>query len=191
MGCRDDLTTGSQAGGGWEFARDGWAATVRAQKVAALVERHQSWLIHLAAAYLGSLHSAQDCVQDVFVMALTKLDPTLPEASIRSWLATCTVNRARSMLRAARLRRLVSVDRLYARECAQADVYPSLDETGVLAKVMELPVRNREVLVLRYYHDLDIATIAQVLSMSENTVKTRLRRAKERLRRSLDETAGG
>lgn len=165
----------------------------RALSLADLVERNQSWLIHLAASYLGSLHSAEDCVQDVFLTAVTKLDPTLPEPVIRNWLATCTVNRARSMLRAARIRRLALLDWSSGQgeSSGRPDDYPSLDETGVLAKVMALPVKYREVIVLRYYHDLDIQAIASILRVSENTVKTRLRRAKERLRRSLVELIDG
>jgi RNA polymerase sigma-70 factor (ECF subfamily) len=160
--------------------------------LAELVERNQSWLLHLAASYLGSLHSAQDCVQDVFLTAVTKLDPSLPEPAIRNWLATCTVNRARTMLRAARIRRLALLDwssRLGEFSGGRPDDYPSLDETGVLAKVMALPVKYREVIVLRYYHDLDTQAIARILRISENTVKTRLRRAKERLRRALFESS--
>jgi RNA polymerase sigma-70 factor (ECF subfamily) len=93
------------------------------------------------------------------------------------------------MLRAARVRRLALLDwsSRQVESSGRPDDYPSLDETGVLEKVMALPVKYREVIVLRYYHDLDTQAIARILRVSENTVKTRLRRAKDRLRRSLAE----
>lgn len=152
-----------------------------------LVERHQSWLIHLAASYLRDVQAAEDCVQDVFLNAITKLDPTLSDASMRNWLAACTANRAKSVLRSARIRRVVLTDKhdFIERGQGHLDDYAALDDSGTLTHVMNLPIKYREVVVLRYYHDLPIADMARILAVSENTVKTRLKRGKERLRQVL------
>ena len=61
----------------------------------------------------------------------------------------------------------------------------------VQAAIEELPPRDREVLVLRYLEQLNTAEIASVLGISESAVKTRHRRALERLRKRLDVEAGG
>ncbi|WAH36103.1 RNA polymerase sigma factor [Alicyclobacillus dauci] len=161
-------------------------------RVRGLVERHQNWLIHLASSYLGNIQSAEDCVQDVFLTALTKLDWRLSDTAVRNWLATCTVNRAKSILRSANVRRLTLMngDDLANFGPTTDDTYASLDESGVLGHVMALPIKYREVIVLRYYHDLSMTDIAHILRISENTVKTRLRRGKKRLRQTLTHAGG-
>ncbi|MCL6517816.1 RNA polymerase sigma factor [Alicyclobacillus sp.] len=169
----------------WTIDREAWFQQ--------LVETHQSRLIHLAASYLGSIQSAEDCVQEVFITAMTRLDPTRPSEAVHRWLTTCTINRARSILRYHRVRRFVLMDNdgLSQFSLGRPDDYAALDETGILKQVMRLPVKYREVVVLRYYHDLEIGEIAEVLGVSVNTVKTRLRRAKDRLRQILEGHDGG
>lgn len=54
--------------------------------------------------------------------------------------------------------------------------------------VLELPVKYREIIILYYYKELKIDEIAHLLSVSDNTVKTRLRRGREKLR---DQLKGG
>ena len=61
----------------------------------------------------------------------------------------------------------------------------------VQAAIEELPPRDREVLVLRYLEQLSTVEIASVLGIGEAAVKTRHRRALERLRKQLDVEAGG
>ena len=79
-------------------------------RIEGLAARYQNRLLHLAASCLRDIQSAEDCVQDVFVTALRKLNPELSEGATYKWLATCTANRAKSMLRSVRLRRLVFMD---------------------------------------------------------------------------------
>lgn len=156
----------------------------RCQAVEQLVREHQNWLIHLAASYLRDIPSSKDCVQDVFVTALTKIDTSLPAASQRSWLATCTIHRAKSLLRSARVRRLVPMNphHLAHYSPSRHDDYAALDESGVLARVMELPWKYREVIVLKHYHELSVPDIAHILDISPHTVKTRLTRGMAKLR---------
>ena len=56
--------------------------------------------------------------------------------------------------------------------------------------MLDLPVKYREVLILKYYHDMAVADISTVLRIPLNTVKTRLRRGKDSLREKI-ESAGG
>ncbi|MCL6627961.1 MAG: RNA polymerase sigma factor, partial [Alicyclobacillus shizuokensis] len=119
----------------WTVDREAWLQE--------LIEAHQSRLIHLAASYLGSIQSAEDCVQEVFITALARLDPAQPSAAVHRWLTTCTINRARSILRYHRVRRLVLMDSdgLSRFALGRPDDYAALDETGILRQVMRLPVK--------------------------------------------------
>jgi RNA polymerase sigma factor (sigma-70 family) len=69
--------------------------------------------------------------------------------------------------------------------------FTDVDVERVRALVKELPSRDREVLLLREFSELSYAEIAQVVGRSLDTVKQDLFRARERLRRSWNETYGG
>jgi len=64
-----------------------------------------------------------------------------------------------------------------------------LDERRIVtAALFELPIIYREVIILYYYQELKVREIAEVLVCTENTVKTRLRRARQILQGKLDKS---
>lgn len=65
-----------------------------------------------------------------------------------------------------------------------------LEKLELTKKVLQLPIKYREVMVLFYYEELTSAAIAELLNLSENTVKTRLRRSRNMLKERLDEEDG-
>lgn len=65
-----------------------------------------------------------------------------------------------------------------------------LEKLELTKKVLQLPIKYREVMVLFYYEELTNAAIAELLNLSENTVKTRLRRSRNMLKERLDEEDG-
>jgi RNA polymerase sigma-70 factor (sigma-E family) len=110
--------------------------------------------------------------------------PDNPEAYARKVL----VNRHRSLLRRALVEaRYRSHDR--PRE-GYGDEHRE-DAIVLWAATCRLPLRQRAVLVLRYYEDLSEAEVARVLGIPVGTVKTSARRGLARLRRSLDATSQG
>ncbi|MBD2862499.1 sigma-70 family RNA polymerase sigma factor [Paenibacillus oceani] len=153
-----------------------------------LISEYQSELLHLAMSYLNDYQLAQDCVQEIFVTAYHKVDPDKDQSALRKWLKVCTVNRCKSMLRSAFWRRIVlwEHDRMKSVLAATKDEYSKLDDTGVLDKVMRLPVKYREMIVLHYYQDMTLQDISAVLKISHEAVKSRLRRAKEQLKVMLE-----
>ncbi|WP_162162952.1 sigma-70 family RNA polymerase sigma factor [Gorillibacterium massiliense] len=153
-----------------------------------LIAKYQSELLHLAMSYLNDYQLAQDCVQEIFIKAYKKIDPDKDQAALRKWLKICTVNRCKSILRSAFWRRMVfwEHDRIKSVSAATRDEYPKLDDTGVLDKVMRLPIKYREVIVLHYYQDMTLQDISVVLKISHEAAKSRLRRAKEQLKVMLE-----
>lgn len=116
---------------------------------------------------------AEDAVQDAL---LTTWSRKAAPDSYTAWVTTVALNKARSATRRLRAeqRALDRVDRSTAPrdETAQTDVARALTR---------LSVRQRQVTVLRYWLDFDIASIARVLDISEGTVKTQLSRARAAL----------
>ena len=152
--------------------------------------RHEAFLRRLAASLVADPSRADDLVQETYVIALQQR-PDRP-AAIRAWLAT-VVRRLAGRTRRAERRRTAREERV-ARPLATHE--SSLDarmeaHAELLSHLRSLPKPEAEVLFLRYGEDLHLGEIATRLDLSPHTVKTRLRRGRERLRQDLDASYGG
>ena len=120
----------------------------------------------------------EDAVQETFLRLLRAKAPLESAEHLRAWLIVTARNVCRDELRRSR-RRELSLDE--ARDLPAAA--PEIDET--LAAVRRLPERYRLPIYLFYYEELTTARIAALLHRRESTVRSNLRRGRERLRRLL------
>ena len=147
----------------------------------ALYEAHVDALFPVAQRLTGNAADAADCVQDVFVQALTHMDTFSGKSTLATWLYRITVNQALQLLRqrkrtAAKLRVLpVSASVPPADDAVDTQ----LDVEGALAAVSD---EDRAIVILRYQQGLPYAEIAEVLDLPAGTVASRLNRARARLR---------
>ena len=121
-----------------------------------LVNTYETTLYRAALAILGDAHEAEDAVQDAFLRCLEKAPDFESPAHARAWLLRVTVNGCKSRLRARRRHPWV-----------------------------ELPARDRAVLHLYYYEGYQTAEIAALTGLREGSVRSRLTRARTRLRQVL------
>jgi RNA polymerase sigma factor (sigma-70 family) len=131
-------------------------------------------LVRLAAALTGDRGRAEDIVHDVFVRFAAR---PLPQDA-PSYLRQMVVNATRDH------HRRTKVERQFIHVAPRPDVIPEVDEMILL--VRRLPERQRQALALRYYADLSVEQIAQLLSCPSGTVKSLLHRGIEALRRELE-----
>jgi RNA polymerase sigma factor (sigma-70 family) len=152
---------------------------------------HLDWARRLARQLVRDEHLAEDLVQEAW-LAARKTPPREPAAA-RAWFATVLrrlavqqrrgeVGRRRREQRAARSEAGPSDLRLRERVAAQQ---------LLVAKVMELDQPYRRTVLLRYFQDQGVRTIAANEGVPVDTVKSRLRRAHAQLRRKLDACHGG
>src|SRR5262249_12237703 len=130
-------------------------------------------------------HRVEDLTQETFVRvlrALAKFDPSGP-ARLQTWILTIATRLALNELR--RPEPALLEHEPAARERADADAERRRLGAAIAAGVAALPDAQRAVLVLREYHDLDYAEIADVLELDVGTVKSRLSRARAQLRAHL------
>ncbi len=66
-------------------------------------------------------------------------------------------------------------------------VIQNAEDSRLASAVMNLPIKYREIIYLFYYEELSIKEIAKVIEVKENTIKTRLKKAKELLKEGLEE----
>lgn len=133
-------------------------------------------LVRLAHLITGSNAAAEDVVHDVFVSAYRKWDRI---EDPNGYLYRAVVNRSRSFLR----RRTTELKYEPAEKAAE-DLPPELDE--VWTALSRLPARRRTVLVLRYYADLPIDVIAEIMGVREATVRSLIHRGYVSMRKELN-----
>lgn len=140
------------------------------------VAGRQQALTRTAYLLTGNHHDAEDLVQRALMKAVPKWSKIRgnPEPYVRRILYNENVSRWRRHPRGERL-----VD--MAPEVAATDVDVST-RTAVRDALMRLTVKQRTVLVLRYYEDLTEVQVAAALGVSVGTVKSQTRHALERLR---------
>ncbi len=145
-----------------------------ADDVPELFRAHYLGLVRLALRLVDDQDSAEDVVQDVF--AALRHPPT---GNAEAYLRAAVVNRCRSALRRRRTARVFAARRTVARtaEAADATSLRRAEREGLLAAVRALPTRQREVVVLRYYEDLGVTEIADVLDTTPGAVSSALNRA--------------
>ncbi len=154
---------------------------------ALLVRRYQCAVRATALAVLDDHHAAEDIEQEAFVAAYRKLATLRAGSHFGPWLLTIT----RRLARTTRLRQRRQIVPLEG--VAEPPAEPSdgrLDEElqPLLAAVMRLPELERQAVMLRYLAGHSAQDVAEIMSRSAGSVTKRLYRARQRLRRWLEET---
>jgi RNA polymerase sigma-70 factor (ECF subfamily) len=142
--------------------------------------------LRTAYLFLGDRALAEDCVQDAFFSAWRARHSLRDPGAERAWLMAIVANTARSHLR----RKIpVPTDAIPA-DLSAGDPFAELTLSADLGRALhQLPSEQREVVVLRVYLDLSVEETARTLRVAEGTVKSRLSRALEALRRSWTPTS--
>lgn len=157
----------------------------------ALVRQYQDVAFRVAYLIVGSAPEAEDAAQEGFLRAYRALGQLRAEAPLRPWLLTIIANAARTRrARAARHPTLalgVAADHVSHAEDATPEQAAMLAEQRreLLAAIQALRPDDQEVITGRYFLDLSEAEMAGMLGCARGTVKSRLSRALQRLRRQL------
>jgi RNA polymerase sigma-70 factor (sigma-E family) len=159
--------------------QDGTAPTVTE-----LFREHHLELVRLALVMVQDLATAEDVVQDAFERLHRRWRSLREPESSLAYVRSSVLNGCRSVHRRA------AVARKHAPRLAEPAQAAGPDETDrgeMLAALRHLPRRQREVLVLRYYLDLDIDEVAGTLRISPGTVRSTTFRGLANLARVLQE----
>lgn len=154
-----------------------------------IVRRWQGPLINLAYRFCRDRGRAEEMAQEAFLRAYRALGQWRKDAVFSTWLFALATNLYRSELRRIPACAIPLDDVAEPRDPRAAD--GGLEERdrdrGVRRAVLALPAKYREALILFYFHDLDVPAAAESLGLPEGTVKARLFRGRELLRRKLPE----
>ena len=146
-----------------------------------LMEEYRTSLIRMAYLYLGEIHLSEDAVQETFLKAYAHMEKFRGESSEKTWLMRIAINTCIDMQRSKWMRMRKKTVPL---EIVSVVAEDSPDDT-VISTIMQLPPKDKQVLLLRYYQEMKISDISQALGLSVSSVTSRLKRAKDKLREQL------
>ncbi|MCM3628587.1 RNA polymerase sigma factor [Paenibacillus glycanilyticus] len=143
-------------------------------------------IYRLAYSYVKNKEDALDIVQDAIYKAMTSIESLKDKAAVKSWFYRIVVNTSLDFLRKHKRVHPMEQEKLESYAPNAVDSYTDIDLVKTLA---DLPSKYREVVVLRYFEDMKIEEVADVLHENVNTVKTRLYQALRLLRVKLKDTS--
>jgi RNA polymerase sigma-70 factor (ECF subfamily) len=138
-------------------------------------------LLGIAAAFSGSLDAGRDAVHDAFVSAVRGRSSYRREGTVEAWLWRSVVRSA--LKRRPREAPVTTIDI----DPAPAEADTLAEAADLRAAIAQLPERQRHVLFLRHYADLDYAAIADSLGISRGTVAATLHAARASLKALYEE----
>ena len=152
------------------------------EEIEELYRRDLDRFVRVATAILGDRDAARDAVQDGFAVAVRKRRSYSGRGALGGWVWQVVLNTVRNQ---ARRRPPVPVQLPYELPSSNG----SHEEGRLQAALLALPERQRLVVFLHYYADLDYRTIASALAIQEGTVGATLTTARAALRSSLMEVS--
>lgn len=168
---------------------------------AEFVNRYQRRFYRLAYGYLHDHDEALDAVQEAFIKIYRARNTWEPRANPYTWAYRIVANQCVDLLRRRKGLATKSLDdeessesRTLADASAVDPLKVQLDEENrkmLMEAVLKLPVRQREIIMLRHYEDLSLQEIADLQGCALGTVKSSLHRAIAALREILEEGAAG
>jgi RNA polymerase sigma-70 factor (ECF subfamily) len=149
-----------------------------------LVEAYQRPVYNLCYRMLGNAPEAEDAAQETFVRMYTKLHTYQPDRKLSSWVLSIASHYCIDRLRRRRGQWL-SLDEepmattLPSKNRGPEDLALRAESRDEVQRLVDmLPAAYRVPLILRYWHDLSYAEIAEVMGLTVQAVKSRLHRAR-------------
>ena len=137
--------------------------------------------------YYPDRDDCDDLLQDTWIRALAKIDRFDPKKRFTTWLFQIALNLCRDQARRDRVRSGYREDvQGMQKGMAGTTAEEKVDALKAMEAVEALPLQQKEVLLLRYYHGFPEAETSEILGCPRGTVKSRLHQAVKAVRRELD-----
>lgn len=144
-----------------------------------LVENYDKYY-RLAFSYVHNEDDAQDIVQEGAYKAIFRSKSIKKEEYIDTWIYRIMINEALQFLRRQKREIAAEIDG----NLSTLDTYENLD---LKKAIEELEPLDRTIIILRYFEDMQIGKIADIMELNVNTVKSHLYRSMEKMKLSLAE----
>ncbi|MBH0231733.1 RNA polymerase sigma factor SigW [Halobacillus yeomjeoni] len=162
-----------------------------------IVSFYQNKVYHICFRMIGNAYEAEDLAQEAFIRAYTNIHTFDNRRKFSTWLYRIATNLTIDRIRKkkpdyhldAQVRGTEGLDmysQLAADQALPEEEVESLElQTYIHKEILALPPKYRSVIVLRYLDELPLQDIAEILDIPVGTVKTRVHRGREALRKKL------
>ena len=159
----------------------------REEQLERLVTLYEKEMLKLCFVYLRDMELARDALQESFLKAYRRFDSYRGAASEKTWLTSIVINTCKDIRRTAwfrSMRTAVTPDSLPV-----SVPPPGESRMDLMAAIMKLPVKNREVVLLKYQQGMNNEEIARLLHLTPMAVSKRMHQAYDKLKIFLEEGA--
>lgn len=143
-----------------------------------IVENYSDMIFRIAYQYLFNKYDAEDIVQEVFVKLLTKRVIFKDKEHIKSWLIRVTINQCLDYKKSLTKKSTVPIENM--------EIPFEQKEGEILEELQLLKEDERNVLYLYYYEGYKIKEIAKILKQKQNTINSKLTRARKKLKEIME-----
>jgi RNA polymerase sigma-70 factor (ECF subfamily) len=165
--------------------------------IAHLFRQYEPGVFRLALSIVDDPVEANEITQETFLSAIKALAKYEEKQTFKAWLYTIALNRSRSHLRKRKAREKLqaALTHLFQVEFGKQPLpeetfIQNEKEAAVWKSLNRLDDKLRIVVVLRYFHEMPIREISEIMSIPEGTIHSRLHTAREQLRIALDSMNG-
>ena len=159
----------------------------REQIIDQLMHEYSDGILHLVYTYVKNRTTAEDLTQEIFIKCYEKLNQFNQQSNIKTWVYRIASNHCKDYLRSWHYRKISLSNKIFDHipsksKQIEEEIITKSEENSLANAVMNLPLKYREVVFLHYFEELTLAEISKITTVNLNTVKTRLKRAKELLK---------
>ncbi len=155
-----------------------------------IYEKYRDDLVRIAAGLLNDVGTAEDIVQDVFLMLVCSADRYEIKKSLKGYLTSCVANKVRNLNRGKHSRAPVSLDNVKpaVSDCKAPDQYVVCDEEfqSLYKAIAQLPYEQKETVILRIQGKMKFKEIAELQTTSIKTAMSRYNYGLKKLRSMLN-----
>lgn len=158
--------------------------------IAEMMRTYGNDVLRTAYSYVKDRDVAEDIFQDVFIKAYYNMDKFRGDSSLKTWLIRITINCCKDYLKSAYQKKVVPLTDFEEDSLPTDGGYEAVEnadrDAQVKRAVMTLPEQYRSVVMCVYYEELSVEEAAKALGLPPGTVKSRLFRARDMLKKKLE-----
>ncbi|UII55895.1 sigma-70 family RNA polymerase sigma factor [Cytobacillus spongiae] len=144
-----------------------------------IVDCYSDILIRIALQNTKTLSDAEDIVQEVYIKLLKHQGDFKSEEHLKAWLIKTTYHRCNDFFRSSWFKKVVTINEYME--------FLAPEEQIVMEEIFQLEGVDRTVIYLYYYEGYSIKEISSIIGKKENTISSRLQRARKKLKHILQE----
>ncbi|QUG41180.1 sigma-70 family RNA polymerase sigma factor [Psychrobacillus sp. INOP01] len=154
-------------------------------KLERLMQQYTKELLRVSYYYTHNMHTAQDIVQEVYIRFYHK-QIALFDEEMKPYLLRMVINQSKDYLKSWHYRKMKIVEKMFSQSSNDTNhLIQKEEEDEISEAIFSLPLKQRETITYYYFEGYTTREISYLLKVPESTIKSRLNKARERLREQL------